>query len=132
MKDTVFVPDIGTRSVMALLASWQKGKMVIEKLLYKEHRTRAVLDGQIHNVEEVMQLVGELVLEMQQSTGKELKKVAVAAAGRALKTMKGTAVLKHPVSAVFTKEEIFSLELQAVQEAQLALPKNQGSVPLSQ
>lgn len=132
MKDKVFVLDIGTRSVMALLASWQKGNMVIEKIIYKEHGTRAVLDGQIHHVEEVVQLVGELVREMQQSTGQELKKVAVAAAGRALKTVKGSAVIKHPVSAVFTKEEILSLELQAVQEAQMLLPKNQGSIPLSQ
>lgn len=132
LKDTVFVLDIGTRSVMALLASWQKGEMVIEKMIYKEHSTRAMLDGQIHHVEEVVQLVGELVQEMRQTTGQQLKKVAVAAAGRALKTVKGSAIFKHPVSVVFSKEEILALELQAVQKAQLELPKNQNNIPLSQ
>jgi cell division protein FtsA len=131
LQETVFVLDIGTRSVMALLASLQEGEMVVEHLISREHQTRAMLDGQIHHVEEVTRIVEELVREMQQVTGRELKKVAVAAAGRTLETVKGTAKIVHPVSTVFTKEEVLSLELQAVQEAQLALPKNQENVPLS-
>ncbi|MDD4145762.1 MAG: cell division FtsA domain-containing protein [Clostridia bacterium] len=132
MKDTVFVLDIGTRSVMALWASLQEGEMIVEHLLSKEHQSRAMLDGQIHHVEDVVHLVDELVREMQELTGQELKEVAVAAAGRALETVKGSAEINYPVSTVFTKEEILSLELQAVQEAQLILPKEQANIPLSQ
>jgi cell division protein FtsA len=131
LQDTVFVLDIGTRSVLALLASLQEEELVVEHLISREHQTRAMLDGQIHHVEEVVRIVEELVQEMQQVTGRELKKVAVAAAGRTLETVKGSAKIVHPVSTVFTKEEVLSLELQAVQEAQLALPKNQENVPLS-
>ncbi|MDD2433559.1 MAG: cell division protein, partial [Clostridia bacterium] len=131
MPENVFVLDIGTRSVVALWASLQEGEMVVEHLISREHQTRAMLDGQIHHVEEVVRIVEELVREMEQVTGRELKKVAVAAAGRTLETVKGSAKIVHPVSTVFTKEEILSLELQAVQEAQSVLPKNQENVPLS-
>lgn len=132
MKESVFVLDIGTRSVVALLASLQEGEMIVEHIFSKEHQTRAMLDGQIHHVEEVVQIVHELVHEMQVATSQEIREVVVAAAGRALETVRGTAELNFPVSTVFSKEDIFSLELHAVQEAQMRLPKNQEVIPLSQ
>jgi len=132
LRDSVFVLDIGTRAVVALYASLHEGEMVVERIISKEHQTRAMLDGQIHHVEEVVQLVRELVREMQEATGQELKEIAVAAAGRSLETVRGFAEKVYPVSTVFSKEDIFSLELHAVQEAQFLLPKNQAELPLSQ
>lgn len=132
LRDSVFVLDIGTRSVVALFASLHDGEMVVEHIISKEHQTRSMLDGQIHYVEEVVQIVRELVHAMQEATGRELKEIAVAAAGRSLETVRGYAEKIYPVSTVFSKEDIFSLELQAVQEAQMCLPKNQAELPLSQ
>ena len=47
--------------------------MVVEHIISKEHQTRSMLDGQIHHVEEVVQIVRELVHAMQEATGRELK-----------------------------------------------------------
>lgn len=130
--ENIFVLDIGTRTVMALLATMVDGKLSVNHLLYKEHKTRAMLDGQIHDVEQVAVVIEELVKELEEKSGIKLKQVAVAAAGRSLKTAKGYAKLKYPISTVVSKEDHLSLELQAVQDAQMALPKQQNQTPLSQ
>ncbi len=130
--EPIFVLDIGTRTVMGLIASLEDGRLSVSHLIYKEHKTRSMLDGQIHHVEQVTQIVKEIVQEMSSLSGFELKKVAVAAAGRALRTIRGSAKMKFPPGTVITREDVLSLELQAVQDAQLALPKNQGFIPLSQ
>ena len=91
LRDSVFVLDIGTRSVVALFASLHDGEMVVEHIISKEHQTRSMLDRQIHHVEEVVQIVRELVHAMQEATGRELKEIAVAAAGRSLETVRGYA-----------------------------------------
>ena len=132
MPENIFVLDIGTRTVMALLASLEDGNLSVSHLLYKEHKTRSMLDGQIHDVEQVAKIIAELVEEIRQISGQALKQVAVAAAGRSLKTVKGKAKVTYPTSMVISKGELLTLELQAVQEAQQALPKGASSTPLSQ
>lgn len=132
MQDEVFVLDIGTRSVMALLARYEGEELVISNLICQEHKTRSMLDGQIHYVEQVGQVINDLVQEMSVLCGRPLKEVAVAAAGRSLKTVKGVARVRHSYTTTFTKDEAIALELQAVQEAQLALPKGQSNTPISQ
>ncbi len=133
LPDNIFVLDIGTRSVMALLADLEDEELNVYHLINKEHKTRAMLDGQIHNVEKVAQVIKELVDEMKELSGQELKSVAVAAAGRSLKTVHGKAKMRHPIVTTFSRDEVISLELQAVQNAQFKLPKqDNNSMPLSQ
>ncbi|MCR4442184.1 MAG: cell division FtsA domain-containing protein [Peptococcaceae bacterium] len=133
MQGDIFVLDIGTRTVMALLARMEKENLVVSHLRYKEHKSRAMLDGQIHHVDQVSRAIEELVLEMKEISGQELKKVAVAAAGRSLITVKGKAKQKYPMSTVISREDLVSLELQAVQHAQLSLPITRfEQTPLSQ
>ena len=130
MSESIFVLDIGTRTVVALWASFREGAMYVEHILTKEHQTRAMFDGQIHHVEEVVNIVEKLVRQMEQLVGREIKQVAVAAAGRTLETVKGSTEMVHPISSVFTKEEVLALELEAVEEAQASLPTN-ADLPLS-
>ena len=132
MPEDIFVLDIGTRSVVALLARLEKGELAISHLLYKEHKTWAMLDGQIHEVDRVAEVIAELTEEIRAISGREIKKVAAAAAGRSLQTVRGTARFKYPVNSVISKEELTSLQLQAVQDAQMALPKDKENTPLSQ
>ena len=132
MQEDIFVLDIGTRSVVAMLARMEKGELVISHLLFKEHKTRAMLDGQIHEVDKVAEVIAELAGEMRSLSGREIKKAAAAAAGRSLKIVRGSARTKYPVSMVISKDELTSLQLQAVQDAQMALPKNERNTPLSQ
>lgn len=133
MQEDIFVLDIGTRTVMALLARLKEGELCVSHMLYREHKNRAMLDGQIHDVNQVARIISELVEDMRQLSGQDLKRVAVAAAGRSLLTVKGSARLKYQNNVLFSGEDVLTLQLQAVQEAQLSLPKkDMGPLPFSQ
>lgn len=82
-----------------------------------EHRQRAMYDGQVHDVEEVAQAVKEVKNSLEQKTGMTLDKVAVAAAGRALKTESASAVREETYIMHWRQEDILALEMEAVQEA---------------
>ncbi len=64
-----------------------------------------MFDGQIHHVEEVVNIVEKLVRQMEQLVGREIKQVAVAAAGRTLETVKGSTEMVHPISSVLQKKK---------------------------
>lgn len=113
--------DIGTRKVVGLLTRpGPKGLKIVaaEKL---EHSTRAMYDGQIHDVIEVAAVVGQIVKKLAAKAGAPLTEAAVAAAGRALKTFKGTASRELSGLTELTQGEVFALELEAVQAAQAAM-----------
>ncbi len=113
--------DIGTRKVVGLLTlPGPKGlKIVAADRL--EHTTRAMFDGQIHDVVEVASVVSKIVTRLSAKAGVPLTEAAVAAAGRALRTFKGTASRELSGLVELSAEEVFALELEAVQGAQAAL-----------
>ncbi|HYG58941.1 MAG TPA: cell division FtsA domain-containing protein, partial [Symbiobacteriaceae bacterium] len=86
-----------------------------------EHATRAMFDGQIHDVVEVAALVGQIVRKLSAKAGVPLTEAAVAAAGRALRTFRGTAVRESSGLTELTHADVFTLELEAVQAAQAAM-----------
>lgn len=113
--------DIGTRKVVGLLTTpGPKGLKIVaaEKI---EHATRSMLDGQIHDVVQVAQVVTRIIEKLSAKAGVPLTEAAVAAAGRALRTIKGSALRELSGLTEVTHEEVFSLELEAVQSAQGAL-----------
>ncbi|MDF2629165.1 MAG: ftsA1 [Symbiobacteriaceae bacterium] len=113
--------DIGTRKVVGLLTKpGPKGLKIVaaEKV---EHSTRAMYDGQIHDVVAVATVVGQIVRKLAAKAGVPLTEAAVAAAGRALRTFKGTAVRELSGLLELTQGEVFALELEAVQAAQAAM-----------
>ncbi|HWI61015.1 MAG TPA: cell division FtsA domain-containing protein [Symbiobacteriaceae bacterium] len=113
--------DIGTRKVVGLLTKpGPKGLKIVaaEKL---EHSTRAMYDGQIHDVMEVANVVGQIVKKLAAKAGAPLTEAAVAAAGRALRTFRGTATRELTGLTELTQSEVFALELEAVQGAQAAM-----------
>lgn len=113
--------DIGTRKVVGLLTvPGRRGLKIIaaERL---EHATRAMFDGQIHDVAEVAGVVSRIVQKLSAKAGFPLTEAAVAAAGRALRTFKGTASRELSGLNELTAADVFALELAAVQVAQSAL-----------
>lgn len=113
-----FALDIGTRSVIGLLLEEGKNGVLVKEIISKEHLSRAMIDGQIHNIPQVSQLVNEIKKELEQKTGKKIRKVAVAAAGRSLITVKtGTDMIIHNQQPI-KKEDVLNLELSCVQKAQ--------------
>ncbi len=120
-QEHIFALDIGTRTVVGLLCEkTEKGlKLITSQVL--EHSERAMLDGQIHRVEGVSNLIAEIKEKMEKSTGKKLNEVAIAAAGRALKTIIEKSKLEFPSKHELTAEDVRSLEYTAVQKAQQKL-----------
>ncbi|WP_371373912.1 cell division protein FtsA [Sporomusa aerivorans] len=123
----LFALDIGTRSVVGLVGEVQNGAIRLLAADREEHHTRAMLDGQIHDVQEVAEILAAVKNRLETTVGK-LTKVAVAAAGRALCTLRVTAELETASRGLLTPEDERSLELTAIQTAQSELATS-GAVP---
>ncbi|MFC5604458.1 cell division protein FtsA [Sporosarcina koreensis] len=120
MSNKLFALDIGTRSVVGIILSEQDGSYHVADLVTIEHKERSMIDGQIHNIVSVASVISEIKSILEERHGM-LKKVSVAAAGRALKTMEGSMTIDIAGKPLFTPEDINRLELAAVQQAQQQL-----------
>jgi cell division protein FtsA len=115
-----FALDIGTRSVVGIILQQQLDHYKVIDIVVKEHEERSMLDGQIHDILSVSKVIQEVKNELEKRHG-SLKKVCVAAAGRALKTEMAKASTNITGRPLLTKEDILHLELSAVQQAQYQL-----------
>jgi len=117
--DYLFALDIGTRSVIGIVAERGKdGQLHIIATERQEHKTRAMLDGQIHDVPQVAAVIQNVKDALVKDTG-TLRSAAVAAAGRALYTI--TAEAEMDVSGIITAEQQRDLDFAGVQAAQAKL-----------
>ena len=84
----VFGLDIGTRSIVGTVGyRINIDKFAVVSQHVKEHETRAMLDGQIHDIKRVANTIKQVKEECEQSLGIELNQVCIAAAGRVLRTL---------------------------------------------
>lgn len=86
-EQIVFGLDIGTRKVVGTVGYREEEQFVVIAQEIREHQTRAMLDGQIHDINRVAATVADIRQSLQDRTGLKLEKVCIAAAGRVLKTM---------------------------------------------
>ena len=118
-RTRIFALDIGTRSVIGIVAEQDdRGTMHIIATERLEHKTRAMLDGQIHDVLQVASIIRDVKAALEEKTG-PLHNAAVAAAGRALYTM--TAEAELDVNGLITAEQQRALDFAGVQAAQAKL-----------
>lgn len=120
MASKLFALDIGTRSVVGIILEEQGEKYHVVDLIVEEHKERAMVDGQIHNVIHVASVIRHIKEQLEEKHG-PLHSVSVAAAGRALKTEQATATLDIKNRPAITEDDINRLELAAVQKAQQQL-----------
>ena len=119
-KERLFALDIGTRSVIGIVAEEQDdGQLRILATTRQEHKTRAMLDGQIHDVPQVAAVIGSVKNKLAEMAGVPIKSAAVAAAGRALYTM--TAEAEVTIGGIISAEQERSLDFAGVQAAQAQL-----------
>ena len=116
--ELVFALDIGTRSVIGIVAEQRDGLLHILATERMEHKTRAMLDGQIHDVPQVAAVIREVKHRLTERTG-ALQSAAVAAAGRALYTM--TAEAEQEITGTITSAQQRDLDFAGVQAAQRKL-----------
>src|SRR5690625_3336023 len=125
-NNKVFALDIGTRSVTGIILEQTEEKFTVVDFCMKEHKERSMLDGQIHDVVEVSEVIKKVKEKLEQNNG-PLHKVCVAAAGRALKTIHASASIQLHQQPIMEQETIKHLELTAVQAAQVKLAEVESS-----
>lgn len=113
----VFGLDIGTRSVVGTIGYKDDEKFVVIAQEIREHRTRAMLDGQIHDINRVAATIAEIKTALEKKTGLELTEVCIAAAGRVLKTGNVHIEMNFEVEKVVTKEDVSTLASMGVEKA---------------
>lgn len=115
--DRITAIDIGTRSVVGITMEKEKENYKIIASAVEEHKERAMYDGQIHDIPLVAEVVQNIKQSLEKILGERIEEVAVAAAGRSLKTAKGKGCFQLELREI-TLEDILGLEMQAVQMAQ--------------
>ncbi|SHH60236.1 cell division protein FtsA [Caloranaerobacter azorensis DSM 13643] len=121
----IFSLDIGTRTVIGLVGVCdEKGIFKIIASEIREHEERSMYDGQIHDINGVAKIVKEVKQSLESKIGKELDKVAIAAAGRALKTCRVRVDRDIDIGTEIDKTIIESLEMEAMQKAQELIETN--------
>lgn len=126
--DFVFGLDIGTRSIVGTVGYRQpNGHFVVVAQAAVQHETRAMLDGQIHDIGKVADTIRSVSDQLEQLTGKKLNNVCIAAAGRVLKTVEQEAEVTFTTETVVTTEHVYSLDMLAVEKAHETLRQSDNS-----
>ena len=124
-QDLIYALDIGTRSIIGLLATRVGDRMQIQALETRLHTRRVMVDGQIEDIAQVAAAVREVTSRLEEAGGCRLERACVAAAGRALRTERGHSTLEQDVAKPITQSVIAQLEAAAVADAEESLHNEQ-------
>ncbi|MGN0483549.1 MAG: cell division FtsA domain-containing protein [Lachnospiraceae bacterium] len=122
-NNLVFGLDIGTRNVVGTVGykDEEEDRFYVMAQYIRQHKTRAMLDGQIHDIGKVGDTIRVVKEQLQEQTGDDLKEVCIAAAGRVLKTVTTTVEMNFPEETVVTAEQIHTMDLLGIEQAQKIL-----------
>ena len=116
-NNMVFGLDIGTRSIVGTVG-YKSGKdFVVVAQTAKEHETRAMLDGQIHDIQAVAGTIKDVKKHLETMIGDKLHSACIAAAGRVLKTVTTHTDMELKEEKTVDKEDVFSLQSLAIEDA---------------
>lgn len=117
MEPLVFGLDIGTRNVVGTVGYKEEKEFIVVAQYIKEHETRAMLDGQIHDIGRVGTTIAAVKEKLEEQIEQPLKEVCIAAAGRVLKTVTTTVEYEYEEETVVSKEDIHTLDLLGIEKA---------------
>ena len=115
----IFALDIGTRTVVGIVAKMVDDAFTIIDYVSIPHTKRAMIDWQIEEIDEVAKI------ELENKLNIRLSRVCIAAAGRALKTQTVKLDLDVPTTETITSEIQKTFEIEAVSKAQEIIDKSQ-------
>lgn len=121
----VFSLDIGTRTVVGVVGEMVDGIYHIIDFESVPHTKRAMSDGQIEEIDEVARIVKIVKSRLEERLNMSLSHVAIAAAGRALKTQKVTIEADIPNDEPITEETAKAFEMEAISKAQALIDSQQ-------
>lgn len=114
----VFGLDIGTRSIVGTVGYRKQNNLfIVMAQCIREHETRAMMDGQIHDIAQVSETIRSVKEELERQIGRKLTQVCIAAAGRVLKTVQVEAEYDFISETTINEEHIQSLDLIGVEKA---------------
>jgi len=113
----VFGLDIGTRSIVGTVGYKNADQFCVVAQRIREHETRSMLDGQIHDIGRVGLTIAQVRRDLEQAVGMELHDVCIAAAGRVLKTVTVHAQQHFVEEKDVTMEDIYALDSKGIEMA---------------
>ena len=122
--ELIFALDIGTRSIIGVAGRVVDERLEVLAIEKEEHGKRAMLDGQIEDIDQVAKVARRVTDKMEAQLGCTLHRVCVAAAGRALRTEKGHFSIDLPDVARIDSDLISHLESGAVSDAESHLSES--------
>lgn len=122
-SDLIFALDIGTRSVIGILGRKINNKINIEHIAVELHQKRVMFNGQVHDIDGVVEIVKKVKHALEEKAQCTLDEVSIAAAGRSLRTKKITIDREIDPIKEIDKDLINSLELEGLQKAQYEIEK---------
>lgn len=128
-EEPVFALDIGTRSVVGIVARREDDAFHILDYEQLEHPHRAMTDGQVEDIKAVGALIGKVKQRLEARLGVTLHSAAVAAAGRALKTVRTRLDRPAPDETALDAEFVLGMESEAIEQAQRSIQNEDA--PLS-
>lgn len=123
--ELLFVLDIGTRSVIGIVGRAHDGVLEILQVESEEYSGRAVVDGQIEDIEKTAKVAAAVKARLEKGVGATLCEVHVAAAGRVLKTERTFFEMEVDERQPLGAREVMALEAAAVQKAYESLVSDQ-------
>ncbi len=113
----VFGLDIGTRSIVGTVGYKADDGFHVLAQEIKEHESRAMLDGQIHDIGKVGNTILEVKKNLEERLGKQLGEVCIAAAGRVLRTVTVNVAEDFESEKEITDEDIYNLSMSGIEQA---------------
>ncbi len=113
----VFGLDIGTRSIVGTVGYKEGDRFIVVAQRVKEHETRAMLDGQIHDIHKVGETIAEVKKQLEEAVGRKLTEVCIAAAGRVLRTVTTHAEYPFNSEKEIGPEDVYALVAYGVEQA---------------
>ena len=112
--DIIFALDIGTRTVIGVLAKKTSQGCKILDVESVTHAKRSMADGQIEDIKSVADDIKRVKRELENRNKITLSSACIAAAGRALKTLRASWEFKLPNNAPISAETLHNAEMDAV------------------
>lgn len=123
----VFGLDIGTRSIVGTVGYREGDHFIVAAQVVKEHETRAMMDGQIHDIGQVGNTITQVKRLLEKKLAVKLTDVCIAAAGRVLLTFETNVTWEFEKERVVTPEEIVGLTSLGIEKAYEKLQETNDS-----
>ncbi|MGN1339188.1 MAG: cell division protein FtsA [Oscillospiraceae bacterium] len=125
--DIVFALDIGTRTVVGVLAEKTAAGYKVIDMETVAHESRSMTDGQIEDIDAVSAVVKSVKSALERRQSIKLQRACVAAAGRALKTLRHSSEYDVSDKRSISAEDISAAEMEAVRAAEEQFTGDNGT-----